>query len=119
MAGPGHQATVAQPVQQVVQPRQAVEFSKLLLNPLPQILRPPHARVRVLGLLIQVILDLLLLGIAQPALVATPAAVGESVQSLCVVAVHPTLHQSPRHAQQAGDLRGGLPLLGQPDYLYA
>jgi hypothetical protein len=66
MAGPRHQATVAQPVQQVVQPWQAVEFSKLLLNPGSQILGPPHAGVWILGLLIQIVLDLSLLGVAQP-----------------------------------------------------
>jgi hypothetical protein len=119
MARLGHQATVAQPVQQIVQPRQAVEFAKLLLNPGSQILGPPHAGVRVLGLLVQVVLDLLLLGIVQPALVATAAAVGESSHSLGVVLTHPMLDLPPREAQQLADLGSGLTLLGQPDDLHA
>jgi len=119
MAGPRHQATVAQPVQQVIQPWQAVEFSKLLLNPGLQIPGPPHAAVWILGLLIQVVLDLLLLGIAQPALVAAAATIDQSVQSLGVVLTYPMLQLPTGYAQHLADLGGGPALLGQPDDLYA
>jgi len=73
--------------------------------------------VRIGGLLIQVLPDLLLLGIAQPALVAAAAAIDQSVQSQGVVLMHPVLQLPARYAQHLADLGGRLALLGQPDDL--
>jgi hypothetical protein len=117
MPGTRHQATIAQPVQQVVQPRQAVEFPKLLLNPGSQILRSPYTRVGLGGLPIQVVLDLLFLGIGQPALVAAAATFAQSFQSLDVVLMHPMLDLPASQTQQLADLGGRLASLGQPDDL--
>jgi hypothetical protein len=117
VTGSGHQATVAQPVQQVIQTREGIQHTELLVDPLSQILGPAYAGLRVVRLLIQVGMELLLLGIVQAALIAAAATLGQSFQALGVVAVDPRLYDSPRDPHELGDLRGGLALLGQQDHL--
>lgn len=117
VTGPGHQATVAQPVQQAIEAGQAVQHAELLADPLPQILGPSHAGVGILGLLVEVGLDLLFLVGRQLPAVAAGASFGQSGQAAGVVASHPDLDDPPRDAEDLGDLRGRAALLGQQDHL--
>ena len=112
-----HQATVAQPVQQGVQARQAVQDPKLLADALLQVFRPSHTRLRIGGLLIEIGLQLLFLGVGQFPAVAAPPPLGQPFHPLGVVAIDPNLHDPSRDAEDLADLRGGMALLGQNDHL--
>lgn len=117
MTGPRHQATVPEPVQQVVRPGQAVEHTELCFHPTPQILAAANAVVRVGRGAIEVLANLRFLVGAQVTMIAASATVRQAFETVGVVSLHPFLHRASVDAGGVYDLRRRSSLLGQDHHL--
>jgi len=116
MPGPGHQAAVTQPVQQVIDAVEAVEHVEVLVDPLTQILTSANPVPRVRRGAVQVRTKRFFLIRGQVPVVAA-AAIPEALQTVLVIPLNPLLQAAAAHRKGLGDLGRGVALQGQDDDL--
>ena len=119
MLWPRHQVAVAEPVEQPVNPAEAVAGTELLLQEPADVAAAPLPGL-VLGARrgVDVLQEGALQVMGQSRSAAGVGAVRQRVQTARVVGGHPRLDGAAAEAQGAGDLACGIALLGQDDGLH-
>jgi len=114
-----HQAAVAQPMKQCVHGAQAIERAELFLE---NALEISSAKSAYLIVRLRAGFDagdksISLFGRQLPA-PPLSAATRQTIDTSAIVATHPFLNRTPRHAQRFRDLHSGATSLGQDDRLH-